>query len=281
MKDSALSLLIVNRERGILESVAVKAPSHGEQRTKILEDLAASTGGRCFRREAGESIASATVDDLGSARQAWARPRSFGVLGGHGSREEIRARIVEARAELATVKDNDWLKKRLQERIGKLSGSAVMIVVGAASETARDELKTRIESAVTMARAAVRDGVVPGGGAAFLACAATLNRAVEGRRDDEAVGWRALAAALAEPMEAISRNAGLDAKAIVARGAREAPDRTYDAWKGAWVDPWESGILDSVAVLVAALEGGVSAGASALTSEVLIHRPDEQPTFSA
>jgi chaperonin GroEL len=281
MKDSALSLLIVNRERGILESVAVKAPSHGEQRTKILEDLAASTGGRCFRREAGESIASATVDDLGSARQAWARPRSFGVLGGHGSREEIRARIVEARAELATVKDNDWLKKRLQERIGKLSGSAVMIVVGAASETARDELKTRIESAVTMARAAVRDGVVPGGGAAFLACAATLNRAVEGRRDDEAVGWRALAAALAEPMEAISRNAGLDAKAIVAQGALEAPDRTYDAWKDAWVDPWESGILDSVAVLVAALEGGVSAGASALTSEVLIHRPDEQPTFSA
>src|SRR5215218_6101807 len=87
IKDAPLSLLIVNRERGILESVAVKAPSHGEQRTKILEDLAASTGGRCFRREAGESIATATVDDLGSARQAWARPRSFGVLGGHGSRE--------------------------------------------------------------------------------------------------------------------------------------------------------------------------------------------------
>src|SRR5215213_1819241 len=274
IKDEALSLLIVNRERGILESVAVKTPSHGEQRLGILEDIAASTGGRCFRREVGETIATATVADLGTARQAWARPSSFGILGGHGSREAIRSRIVSARAELATVKDNDWLKKRLQERIGKLSGSAVMIVVGAPTEAARDELKVRIESAVTMARAAVRDGVVPGGGAAFLVCARALEGAVAGRRDEEAIGWRALAAALAEPMEAISRNAGLDARAIVVRGAREVPGRTYDAWKGAWVDPWEAGLLDSVAVLEAALDGGVSAAASALTSEVLIHRPD-------
>jgi chaperonin GroEL len=280
INDAALSLLLVNRQRGVLESVAVKAPSHGDQRTRILEDLAASTGGRCFRRELGESIATATVDDLGTARQAWARPRSFGILGGQGSREAIRARIVEARAELKTVKDNDWLRKRLQERIGKLSGSAVMIVVGAPTEAARDELKIRIESAVTMARAAVRDGVVPGGGAAFLACAAVLERTVAGRRDDEAIGWRALAAALSEPMMAIAANAGLDGRAIVAQAAREAPDRTYDAWRGAWVDPWEAGILDSVTVLEAALDGGVSAAAAALTSEVLIHRTNSEPTFS-
>jgi chaperonin GroEL len=280
INDAALSLLVVNRERGILESVAVKAPSHGDQRTRILEDIAISTGGRCFRRELGESIATATVDDLGTARQAWARPRSFGILGGHASRDAIRARIVETRAELATVKDNDWLRRRLQERIGKLSGSAVMIVVGAPTEAARDDLKLRIESAVTMARAAVRDGVVPGGGAAYLACAAVLERAVAGRRDDEAVGWRALAAALSEPMTAIAANAGLDARAIVVQAARVVPDRTYDAWRGAWVDPWEAGLLDSVAVLEAALEGGVSAAASALTSEVLIHRPGTEPTFS-
>lgn len=281
ISDAALSMLIVNRDRGILESVAVKTPSHGTQRTAILEDLAIGTGGRCFRWELGESIASATVADLGTARQAWARPRSFGVLGGHGNRDQLRARIAEIRAELATVTDNDWLRKRLQERIGKLSGSAVMIVVGAPSESARDDLRTRVESAITMARAAVRDGVVPGGGAAFLACAARVLEAVGDRRDDEAVGWRALAAALAEPMEAISRNAGLDAKAIVARGTQVAPDRTYDAWRGAWVDPWEAGILDSVAVLVAALDAGVSAATTALTSEVLIHRPDEPVSFSA
>ncbi|HZO29651.1 MAG TPA: chaperonin GroEL [Chloroflexota bacterium] len=280
IKDEALSLLIVNRERGILESVAVKTPSHGDMRTGILEDIAASTGGRCFRREVGESIATATVADLGMARQAWARPRSFGILGGHGAREVIRSRIVAARAELATVKDNDWLRRRLQERIGKLSGSAVMIVVGAATEAARDELKLRIESAVTMARAAVRDGVVPGGGAAYLACAAPLERAVAGRRDDEALGWRILAAALSEPMRAICANAGLDGRAIVAQAAREVPDRAYDVWRGAWVDPWEAGLLDSATVLRTALDGGVSAATSALTSEVLIHRPGGQPAFS-
>ena len=281
IKDAALSLLLVNRQRGILESVAVKAPSHGDQRVGILEDIAASTGGRCFRREVGESIVTATVDDLGSARQAWARPRSFGILGGHGSREAIRARIVATRAELATVKDNDWLKRRLQERIGKLSGSAVTIVVGAATEAARDELKLRIESAVTMARAAVADGVVPGGGAAYLACARVLERKVAGRRDDEAIGWRVLAAALSEPMRAITANAGLDAGAIVAQAAKHVPARAYDARLRDWVDPWEAGLLDSVTVLTTALDGGVSAAASALTSEVLIHRPDSQPSFSA
>jgi chaperonin GroEL len=280
IKDAALSLLIVNRERGILESVAVKAPSHGTQRTGILEDLAVSTGGRCFRRDLGESIATATIDDLGEARQAWARPRAFGILGGHGNRDAIRARIVEVRAELATVKNDEWLRRRLQERIGKLAGSAVTIVVGAPSEAARDELKTRIESAVTMARAAVRDGVVPGGGAAYLAGAGILERSVAGRRDDEAVGWRALAAALSEPMEAIAANAGLDARAIVAQGRHEVPGRTYDAWRGDWVDPWQAGLLDSVAVLIAALDAGVSAAAAALTSEVLIHRPDQQPSFN-
>ncbi len=280
IKDAALSVLIVNRQRGTLETLAVKAPSHGEQRTKILEDLAASTSGRCFRRELGESIATATIDDLGRARQAWARPGAFGVLGGQGDRDAIRARIIEARAELATVSEPEWLKKRLQERIGKLAGSAVTIVVGAPSEAARDELKGRIEAAVTMARAAVRDGVVPGGGAAYLACAATLERAIAGRRDDEATGWRTLAAALRAPMAAIAHNAGHDAPAIVARGIAEAPARTYDARRACWVDPWEAGLLDSVTVLVTALEGGVSAAATALTSEVLIHRPDSEPTFT-
>jgi chaperonin GroEL len=278
--DTALSLLLVNRERGVLESVAVKAPSHGDQRTAILMDLAVATGGRCFRADLGESMATATLDDLGRARQTWARPRSFGILGGHGSRDAIRARMTEIRAELPTIKDDEWRRKRLQERLGKLSGSAVMVVVGAATEAARDELKARVESAVTMARAAVRDGVVPGGGAALLACAGAVLDRVGDRRDDEALGWRVLAAALSEPMAAIAANAGLDGRMIAARGRLEAPDRTHDARLGEWVDPWEAGILDSVAVLLAAVEGGVSAAAAALTSDVLIHRPGQQPSFA-
>jgi chaperonin GroEL len=280
ISEAALSMLIVNRQRGILESVAVKTPSHGDQRIGILDDLAVSTGGRCFHDQMGESLASATLADLGKARQVWARPRSFGILGGQGDREAIRTRIGRIRSELATVKDDDWLRKRLQERIGKLSGSSVMIVVGAPSEAARDELKMRVESAVTMARSAVRGGVVPGGGAAFLACAAAIDATVIGRRDDEAIGWRALAAALREPMEAIAHNAGLDAKSIVAAGLTRAPAETYDVWQQVWVDPWEAGILDSVGVLLAAMEAGVSAATTALTSEVLIHRPGQQPSFT-
>jgi chaperonin GroEL len=280
ISESALSMLIVNRQRGVLESVAVKTPSHGDSRIGILDDLAVSTGGRCFHDQLGESLANATLADLGKARQAWARPRSFGILGGLADRDAIRTRIGRLRSELSSVKDDEWLRKKLQERIGKLSGSSAMIVVGAHSEAARDELKLRVESAVTMARSAVRDGVVPGGGAAFLACAAIIEAAVVGRRDDEAVGWRALAAALREPMEAIAHNAGLDAKAIVATGVKRAPHETYDVWRGQWVDPWEAGLLDSVGVLLAAMDGGVSAAAAALTSEVLIHRPGQQPSFT-
>ena len=280
ISESALSLLIVNRQRGILESVAVKTPSHGDQRIGILDDIAVSTSGRCFHDQVGESIITATVADLGRARQVWARPRSFGILGGQADRDAIRTRVGRLRSELSTVKDDEWLRKKLQERIGKLSGSSAMIVVGAASEAARDELKMRVESAVTMARSAVREGVVPGGGAAFLACAAVIDAAVVGRRDDEAVGWRALAAALREPMEAIAHNAGLDAKAIVAAGRTRAPAETYDVWRGTWVDPWEAGILDSVGVLQTAMDTGVSAATTALTSEVLIHRPGQQPSFA-
>ncbi|MGE3912888.1 MAG: chaperonin GroEL [Chloroflexota bacterium] len=280
MSEAALSVLLVNKQRGILECVAVKAASHGDQRIGILDDLAISTGGRCFHSDLGETITSATLDDLGKARQSWARPHSFGILGGQANRDAIRTRIVELRAQLATVTNDEWLRKRIQERIGKLAGSAVTIVVGAHTEAARDDLKMRVESAVTMARSAVRDGVAPGGGAAYLACAAALEQAVAGRHDDEAVGWRVLAAALREPMRAISANAGLDAPAIVATGLGKAPAETYDVWNGRWVDPWEAGILDSVGVLLAAMESGVSAAAAALTSEVLIHRPGQEPSFT-
>lgn len=279
ISDAALSVLLVNRERGVLESLAVRAPSSGTQRTRILEDLAVITGGRCVRRAAGDSLERVTADDLGAARQAWARPRAFGILGGQGSREAIRARIGEIRAELAAGPESEWERKRMLERIGKLAGSAVMIVVGAASEAARDELKMRVEAAVTMARAAVRDGVVAGGGAAYLACANAVEREAAGRLDDEALGLRALAAALTAPALAIAENAGLEGRALVVQGRRAAPGRAFDVLSGRWVDPWEAGLLDSVAVLEAALDGAVSAAATALTSEVLIHRPKQEPTL--
>lgn len=274
LSESALSVLLTNRDRGVIDTLAVKAPTFGAQRTGILEDLAIATGGRCFREEVGESIATATLADLGRARQAWSQQRAFGVLGGQGNRDTIRARLMELRAELASLEHDDWRVKRMRERIGKLSGSEVVIIVGAPSEAARDELKLRVETAITLARSALRDGVVPGGGATFLACAVRLTSTVAGRRDEEAIGWRALARALEAPMQAISANAGLDGRATVAAGRAQVPELTYDVLRRAWADPWEAGILDSAGVLAAALDAGVSAAAAALTSEVLIHRPD-------
>jgi chaperonin GroEL len=280
INDAALSMLLVNKERGTLDSIAVRSPSTGNQRIGILDDLAVWTGGRCFHREAGDSLADVTLADLGKARQTWARPYSFGLLGGHGRREAIRARMAECRTELANIKDDDWTRNKVRERIGKLAGSAAMIMVGAATEAARDELKVRVEAAVTTARAAVRDGVVPGGGAALLACAAAVVDGQAGKRDDESIGRRALARALAEPMIAIAANAGLDGRSIAAQGRELVPAQTYDVVRRAWVDPWEAGLLDSVAVLTAAMETGVSAAATTLTSGALIHRAEPEMSFS-
>lgn len=280
INDAALALLLVNKERGTLDSIAVRSPSSGDNRLQILDDLAVSTGGRCFHHGAGDSLASVTLDDLGKARQAWARPYAFGLLGGYGKREAIRARVAEAKTYLASIEDDDFTRNKTRERIGKLIGSAAMILVGAPTEAARDELKVRVEAAVTSAKAAIQDGVVPGGGAALLACGIAVEAGLEGRRDDEAIGRRALARALAEPMIAIAANAGLDGRPLAVQGREYVPEYTYDVVRREWIDAWDAGLLDSVAVLTAALDTGISAAATALTSGALIHRPDRQISFS-
>ena len=273
ISDAALSVLLVNRDRGVLDGVAaVRLPSIGATRTRIGEDLAVVTGGRCIRDGAGERLEDVTFEDLGTARQAWARRFHFGILGGRGSRAAIRARISEARAELKTVTDDEWLKGKIRERIGKLAGSAAVIVAGAPTESARGELKARIEAAVATARVALRDGFVAGGGAAYVACAARLERELGDDRSEEALGTRALVRALAEPMAQIARNAGRLPAPILHEARARGPAWTYDVVKGEWVDPWESGLLDAVAVLEMALQTSISIATTALTSEVMVHR---------
>jgi chaperonin GroEL len=198
-----VGLLVVNRERGVLDgAVGVKAPSFGSQPTAILEDIAAITGGRCVRQDSHARLADATIDDLGAARQAWATRSAFGILGGRGSRAAIRQRITGARAELRTVGDHAYTAEEIRDRIGKLAGTAAIIRVGAATGTEQEDLKLRIEAAVKAARVALRDGVVPGGGAALVACIPAVDAMdVCG---DEAAGSRALAQALPEPMRAIA-----------------------------------------------------------------------------
>ncbi|MCC6178421.1 MAG: chaperonin GroEL [Chloroflexi bacterium] len=278
--EPALSLLLVNRERGILdEAVAVKAPSMGRQRLEILDDLAAIVGARCFDRDRGDRLENLTAEDLGSARQAWARRSTFGFLGGRGDRAAVRRRMVAARGELSQAGNDTWLRGKIRERIGKLAGAVAVILAGAPTPADRAELKVRVEAAVATARAGLRDGVVPGGGAAYLACVPALEAAAKEMSGDEKTGIQVLARALGGPMAAIAANAGLAPAPILHAATQRPPGSVFDVLRGEWVDPWESGLLDSLAVLQAALDAAGSAAATALTSDVLIHRPDVEPSF--
>jgi chaperonin GroEL len=256
-------------------ALAVRAPSMGEQRLRILEDLAVITGGRCVSQAKGDSLLNVSAEDLGTARQAWATASAFGILGGAGSKARIRERIVEARAELGGVQKMDvFSATKIQERIGKLAGTSAIVRVGAPTSGEQAELKVRIEAAIRSARGALQEGVVAGGGAALLGCApALLRMPLSG---DEGFGVRALAQALSEPMRAILRNAGFEASPLIeqAHGCR----LVFDVVRRDWVEPWSSGLVDPLAVVRAALETSVSAAATGLTAEVLIHRPDASVT---
>ncbi len=275
IRDSAIGLLVVNRGRGVIDgAIAVKAPSFGPQRTRILEDIAIITGGRYVCQERHTRLADVTIDDLGKARQAWATRFAFGILGGYGSKVTIQQRVAEARAELESVEDDPNTSEKIKERIGKLAGTAAVIRVGATTRTAQQELKLRIEAAVRAARSAFRDGIVPGGGAALLACSPVLEALpVMG---DEAVGSRALAQALAEPMRTIADNAGLGASLLVHEARRRAAcgvsECVFDVLQHRWVDGWSGGIVDPLTVPLTALETSVGTAALALTSEVLVRR---------
>ncbi len=278
---AALGLLILNRERGVLDGVlAVRAPGAGEQQARILADIAIATGGRAFLVATGARLSDVTITDLGRARHAWATADTFAILGGRGEKSAIRHRIGEAKAELRAVSSDDTTRRQIRERIGKLAGTAALVHVGAATESERMELRTRVEAAVAAAQAALRDGAVPGGGGALLACIPALERLADDLRSDEALGVRLLARALPAPMCAIAANAGIDASAVFNDARPLTPGWTFDVLRCQWVDAEESGILDPLPVVLAALEGAVSTVVMALTTDVLVRhkRPETART---
>jgi chaperonin GroEL len=280
VRDSAIGLMVVNRERGVLDDVlAVRAPSYGSNRTAILEDLAAATGARCVLKDRHDRLADVTPAHLGRARQAWATQSTFAILGGRGPLEAVRARMAEARAELGELPPGDPDRARIAERIGKLAGTAAAIRVGAPTELQQGELKVRVETAVKTARAAVRSGVVPGGGAALLAASVPLAALQQQLPRDEALGVRLLTDALAEPMAAIVGNAGLEAAPILAAARLRGAPWLFDVLDQAWRDAWTAGILDPLDVITTALEAATSSAATALCAEVLIHRQDAPVAF--
>lgn len=270
---SVIAMLLANRDKGTLGGVlAIQAPSIGYQRTGILDDLAAATGGRCLHAELGDQLERVTLADLGAARQVWATRQAFGVIGGRGDRAVIRKRVTDVRAELGANQDDRYTREKLRERLAKLTGSGAAIQVAGATKRAQELLRQEVEAAVTGTRSAMESGVVAGGGGALLAAARAL--ACHAGSGDRAAGVQLLARALAAPAEVIARNAGLDARAIVHRGREQAPGAAFDVLTGAWVDARETGLVDPLGVTRTALEAAVSTASTALTTEVLIRRPD-------
>jgi chaperonin GroEL len=268
VRDEALALLILNRDRGVLDSaIALKTPGFGEQASAVIEDIAVITGARCFRSIEGASTKKITVGDLGGARQVWATRTLSGILGGTGAQPLRRRRASDVGFELKRATD-DATRETLRERLGRLNGVAAIVRVGGSTEAEQAELKHRAAAAFAAGRAALRGGVAPGGGAAFLLCQnAVQSLALEG---DEAVGARMMFKALEAPIEAILANAGFEPFPIIDGTRRREATRVFDVVRREWVDPWSDGPTDSVALLRTALELAADGASMALTIGALV-----------
>jgi len=276
VREPVIALLATNVQRGVLEAAAVvQAPSTGDVRAAILGDLAVIGGGHLVQHAAG-GLAEFVPADLGRARQAWATRSAFGILGGRGTRGAIRQRVAEARAALQRAADDQYQRSMAQQRIGRLLGIGAVIRVGAASELAREDLRLRAEAAVNAARLALEDGVVAGGGLALVRAAAALR--CRAWQADEAVAAQVLAVALEAPLRTILRNAGAQAPGrVLDEAGRRGAWETFDVVRGTWVDAWQTGLLDPLAVTRTAVEVSASAARTALTTGALVLRRQVRP----
>ena len=269
----ALATLVLNKLRGMLNVLAIKAPGFGDRRKRMLEDIAILTGGQVITEEMGRKLESATIQDLGRADKIVASKDDTTVIGGKGEERAIMGRIEEIRAEI-DHSTSDYDREKLQERLAKLSGGVAIIRVGAATEVELKEKKHRVEDALSATRAAVEEGIVAGGGVALINALPALD-GVEMAYSDEQTGVSILRKALEEPMRKIAANAGLDGAVVlenVRRKQKEAGNSNigYDVLKNDYLDMVEVGIIDPAKVTKGALENAASIAAMVLTTEALI-----------
>ena len=268
VEGEALATLVVNNIRGILKVAAVKAPGFGDRRKAMLQDIAILTGGTVISEEVGLSIEKATVADLGQAKKITIEKENTTIIDGAGKAGEIKGRIESIRQQVEEA-TSDYDKEKLQERVAKLSGGVAVIKVGAATEVEMKEKKARVEDALHATRAAVEEGVVPGGGTALIRCLKAL-KDLEGANEDQTVGIRLLARSVEEPLRQIVENAGEDA-AVVLNAVRAGKGAFgYNAATGEYGDMLEAGILDPTKVTRLALQNAASVAGLLLTTEVMI-----------
>ncbi len=270
VEGEALSTLVLNKLRGTFNCVAVKAPGFGDRRKEMLRDIAILTGGQVITDELGLELKTATLDMLGKASQVKVDKENTTIVGGAGSKEDIDARVASIKAQIAET-TSDYDREKLQERLAKLAGGVAVIQVGAATEVEMKERKLRIEDALAATRAAVEEGIVPGGGIALLNVLPKVQALLSEYAGDAKTGVQIVLRALEEPIRQISANAGIDGSVIVEniKNAKK-PGYGYDALKGEYVDMIERGIIDPTKVTRSALQNAASVAAMVLTTESLV-----------
>ncbi|MBK9250790.1 MAG: chaperonin GroEL [Proteobacteria bacterium] len=276
VEGEALATLVVNNIRGILKVAAVKAPGFGDRRKAMLQDIAVLTGGTVISEEVGLSLEKATVNDLGTAKKIVIEKENTTIIDGAGKGADIKGRIESIRQQVEEA-TSDYDKEKLQERVAKLSGGVAVIKVGAATEVEMKEKKARVEDALHATRAAVEEGVVPGGGVALIRALKAL-KDLEGANEDQTVGIRLLARAIEEPLRQIVENAGEDAAVVLNAVKAGKGAYGYNAANGEYGDMLEAGILDPTKVTRLALQNAASVAGLLLTTEVMIaDAPKDEP----
>ncbi|MDQ5810820.1 MAG: chaperonin GroEL [Actinomycetota bacterium] len=275
VEGEALATLIVNKLRGTFNAAAVKAPGFGDRRKRMMEDIAILSGGEVITEELGLKLENTQLNQLGRARKVVITKDNTTIIDGDGDAEAIRGRINQIRAELENT-DSDFDREKLQERLAKLAGGVAVIKVGAATETELKEKKHRVEDALSATRAALEEGIVPGGGVALL----HAQDAVAGLRDsldgDERTGARIVHRALEEPIRQIAENAGADGSIVVDKVRAQSDSIGFNALTGEYEDLVSAGVIDPAMVTRSALQNAASIGSLIVTTEVVVAEPEEE-----
>ncbi|NDA78615.1 MAG: chaperonin GroEL, partial [Actinobacteria bacterium] len=269
VEGEALATLVVNKIRGTFNSTAVKAPGFGDRRKAMLQDMAILTGGQVISEEVGLKLENATLDLLGRAKKIIITKDETTVVEGSGDDDDIKGRINQIKAEIDNT-DSDYDREKLQERLAKLSGGVAVLKVGAATEVELKEKKHRIEDAVSTTKAAIEEGVVPGGGVALLRAQADVLKASESLSGDEATGARMVAKALEAPLKQIAENAGMEGGVVVEKVRNLKGSEGLNAATGEYVDMVKLGVIDAAKVTRSALQNAASIAALFLTTEAVV-----------
>ena len=281
IEGEALTTLIVNKLRGTFSVVGVKAPGYGDRRKEMLKDIAILTGGTVISEELGLDLKDATMEELGRAKSVKVQKENTIIVDGLGHKEEIANRIGQIKGQIEETK-SDFDREKLQERLAKLSGGVAVIRVGAATETEMKEAKLRMEDALAATKAAVEEGIIAGGGSAYVHAAEKVAAVVSGLEGDEKTGGNIILKALEAPLYHIVANAGLEGSVIVNKVKEMATGMGFDAYKEEYVDMVEAGILDPAKVTRSALQNATSVASTLLTTEsVVANIKEETPAMPA